>query len=250
LKKAHYKATLRELQIGLVRFQRDLIESGLKVLVIFEGRDAAGKDGTIKRIREHLSPRETRIVALGKPSDRDRSAWYFQRFVPHFPVAGEMVLFNRSWYNRAGVERVMGFCSETEYKAFLRDVGPFENLLLDSGIQLLKYYLDISKEEQIKRLASRRRNPLKQWKSSPIDAAAVECWDQYSLARNDMLAATHNDHAPWTVVRADSKRNARINVMRHLLSALRYSNYGDEIEPPDPDVVFRYGSDAVAKLAP
>ena len=249
MKKSLYQSALRRLQIGLVRFQRDLIESGLKVLVIFEGRDAAGKDGTIKRIREHLSPRETRVVALGKPSDRDRSAWYFQRFAPHLPVAGEMVLFNRSWYNRAGVEHVMGFCTEDEYKSFLRDVCPFENLLLDSGIQLLKYYLDISKDVQIRRLASRRRNPLKQWKSSPIDAAAVECWDRYSLARDEMLEATHTDGAPWTLVGANDKRTTRINVMRHLLSRLRDGTRAGELEPPDPEVVFDFGPEATARLA-
>jgi polyphosphate kinase 2 len=249
LKKALYKSTLRELQIGLVRFQRDLIESGLKVLVILEGRDAAGKDGTIKRIREHLSPRETRIVALGKPSDRDRSAWYFQRFVPHLPVAGEMVLFNRSWYNRAGVERVMGFCSDDDHRNFLRDVRPFEQLLLDSGIQLIKYYLDISRDVQIRRLASRQRNPLKQWKSSPIDAVAVELWDRYSLARDEMLEATHTDGAPWTVVRANDKRATRINLIRHLLSRLRDGNRGAVPEPPDPEVVFDFRAGAMARLA-
>jgi polyphosphate kinase 2 len=249
LKKPLYKSTLRELQIGLVRFQRDLIESGLKVLVILEGRDAAGKDGTIKRIREHLSPRETRIVALGKPSDRDRSAWYFQRFVPYLPVAGEMVLFNRSWYNRAGVERVMGFCTDGDHRDFLRDVRPFEQLLLDSGIQLIKYYLDISKDVQIRRLASRQRNPLKQWKSSPIDAAAVELWDRYSLARDEMLEATHTDGAPWTVVRANDKRTTRINLIRHLLSRLRDGNRGTAPEPPDPEVVFDFGPAATTRLA-
>ena len=250
MKKSHYKSAKHRLQVGLVRFQRDLIESGLKVLVIFEGRDAAGKDGTIKRIREYLSPRDTRIVALGKPSDRDRSAWYFQRYAPHLPVAGELVLFNRSWYNRAGVEHVMGFCSDEEYKGFLRDVCPFEKLLLDSGIQLLKYYLDISKEEQIRRLASRRRNPLKQWKSSPIDAAAVEYWDHYSQARDAMLEATHREEAPWTIVRADDKRSTRVNVMRHLLSQLRYSNYGSKFEPPDPEVIFGYERGSKLGLAP
>lgn len=249
MKKSLYKTTLRQLQIGLVRFQRDLIETNLKVLVIFEGRDAAGKDGTIRRIREHLSPRETRIVALGKPSDRDRSAWYFQRFVPHLPVAGEMVLFNRSWYNRAGVERVMGFCTGEEYGGFLRDVRPFEELLLDSGIQLLKYYLDISREVQIGRLASRRRNPLKQWKSSPIDTVAVEHWDDYSLARDEMLDATHTSRAPWTVVRANDKRTARVNVMRHLLLRLHGARRTGEPEPPDPEIVFDFSPESSGRLA-
>lgn len=249
MRKRDYRSTLRQLQIELVRFQRKLIESELKVLVIFEGRDGSGKDGTIKRITQHMSPRETRVVALGKPSDRDRSGWYFQRFVPHLPVAQEMVMFNRSWYNRAGVERVMGFCSEQEHEHFLRDVGPFESLLLDSGIQLVKFYLDISKDEQIRRLQSRRSHPLKHWKSSPIDAVAVELWDQYSAARDQMLEKTHTPAAPWNIVAADDKRRARINVLRHLLRTLHNSHAADSVEPPDPDVLFAYEPGVAARVA-
>jgi polyphosphate kinase 2 len=249
LNKRLYKSELRQLQIELVRFQRVLIESGLQVLVIFEGRDSSGKDGTIKRITAHMSPRETRVVALGKPSDRDINGWFFQRYVAHLPVAGEMVLFNRSWYNRAGVERVMGFCTEPEYQAFIRNVCPFERLLLDSGIRLFKYYLDISKNEQIERLEARQRDPLKQWKSSPIDAAAVGLWDQYSTARDQMLAATHTDAAPWTVVKADDKRTTRINVLRHFLTNVGHSDGLAEVQPPDADIVFRFGSDSLDRLA-
>jgi len=249
LKKLRYRSRLRQLQIELVRFQRELIRANLQVLVLFEGRDASGKDGTIKRITEHMSPRETRVVALGKPSDRDRSGWYFQRFVPFLPVGQEMVLFNRSWYNRAGVERVMAFCTDAEYEHFLRDVCPFESLLLESGIQLVKYYLDISKDEQIRRLDSRRTDPLKQWKTSPIDDAAIALWDEYSDARDQMLAATHTEAAPWTIVRADDKRATRINVLRHLLRALHNSHSMTGADEPDPDVVFPYEPGCESRLA-
>lgn len=249
MNKLLYKSRLRQLQIELVQFQRALIESDLKVLIIFEGRDSSGKDGTIKRITEHMSPRETRVVALGKPSDRDLSGWYFQRFVPHLPVAKEMVLFNRSWYNRAGVERVMGFCTEEECRNFLGDVGPFERLLLDSGIQLFKYYLDISKEEQTKRLEARRRDPLKQWKTSPIDEAAISCWDEYSTARDEMLAATHTADAPWTIVLADNKRRARINVLRHFLHNVKDARSVEDVDKPKADVVFDFDAGSLDRLA-
>src|SRR6516164_7631315 len=174
-----YEVALLEVQIQLVRVQRHIIKHGHKVLIIFEGRDASGKDGTIKRLVEHLSPRETRVVALGVPSDKERNSWYFQRFVAHLPAAHEMVMFNRSWYNRAGVEPVMGFCTPREYESFLDDVLPFEHMLIGAGIQILKYYLDISKKEQAKRLPDRRRDPLKQWKMSPIDKVAVRRFDAY-----------------------------------------------------------------------
>lgn len=168
--KVSYDATLRALQIELVKIQRHVIKHGHKVVILFEGRDASGKDGTIKRIVEHLSPRETRVVALGKPSDRDQASWYFQRYASCLPATGEMVLFNRSWYNRAGVERVMGFCSEAEYEAFFAAVLPFEYMLTEAGIQIIKYYLDISKKEKGKRLRDRRTDPFKQWKVSPVDS--------------------------------------------------------------------------------
>lgn len=245
-----YKQTLQHLQVELVKFQRHLIRYDHRILVLFEGRDAAGKDGVIKRITAHLSPRETRVVALGKPSDRDRQSWYFQRFVPHLPVDQEMVLFNRSWYNRAGVERVMGFCSENEYQAFFEDVVPFEQLLVRSGVQILKYYLDISKEEQAKRLEERRRDPLKQWKTSPIDAVALEHWDDYSAARDEMLTRTRSEAAPWHVVRADRKKSARLNVIRHLLSKVDCPDRDEHLAMPDPDVVFEFGPDPSGRLAP
>lgn len=234
-----YKATLRDLQVKLVALQRHLIECDLKVLVLFEGRDAAGKDGTIKRITEHLSPRETRVVALGKPSDRETAAWYFQRHVAHLPVAEEMVLMNRSWYNRAGVERVMGFCTDDEYQRFMRAVVPFEHILVKSGIQLLKYYLDISKDEQARRLEDRREDPLKQWKISPIDAVALEHWDDYTKARDAMLMGTHNGLTPWTIVRADNKKATRLNVIRDILRRVEHPAK-ETHRPPDPKVVFPF----------
>ena len=235
-----YEHSLRALQIELVKVQRHVIEHGHKVLVIFEGRDAAGKDGTIKRIAEHLSPRETRVVALSKPSGREASSWYFQRYVPHLPAAHEMVLFNRSWYNRAGVERVMGFCTRREAASFLDNVVPFESMLIESGIQILKYYLDISKDEQRRRLRDRRHDPLKQWKTSPIDKMALKYWDAYTEARDIMLARTSTSLSPWIVVRADDKRAAHLNVIRDLLSRLHCPKTDKHQATPDRDVVFPY----------
>jgi polyphosphate kinase 2 len=235
-----FKNTLRELQIELVKFQRDLITTDKKLLVILEGRDAAGKDGAIKCIVEHLSPRETRVVALGKPSDRECSSWYFQRYVAHLPAAGELVLFNRSWYNRAGVERVMGFCTDEDYRAFMDTVIEFESMLVRSGIQLLKYYLDIERDTQRERLAERSTDPLKQWKRSPIDDSAQERWDDYSAARNAMLARTHHPLAPWVVVRADHKHKARLELIRDLLSRQGYSGKRDALLLPDRDRIFEY----------
>jgi len=236
----NYHDTLHKLQIELVKLQRHFIKCNDKILIILEGRDAAGKDGTIKRIIQHLSPRETRVVALGKPSDRDRSAWYFQRYAPYLPAAQEFVLFNRSWYNRAGVERVMGFCTDDEYEEFLGSVANFENMLVRSGVKLLKYYLDISKAEQTRRLKERKANPLTQWKISPIDDQAIKHWKAYSLARNEMLARTHNPITPWILVRADNKYLARINIIKDLLSRLHYANKDAQLIKPDQQIVYPY----------
>ncbi|MDT4331354.1 polyphosphate kinase 2 [Methylomonas sp. MED-D] len=236
----NYKDVLRQLQVELVKLQSHIIKHGDKILILFEGRDAGGKDGTIKRIIQHLSPRETRVVALGKPSDRDLGSWYFQRYTEHLPAAQEMVLFNRSWYNRAGVERVMGFCSDADYHEFIETVAHYEQLLVRSGIKLFKYYLDISKEEQKKRLKARLDDPLKQWKISPIDKAAQKHWRQYSEARNIMFARTHHLSAPWTVVRADDKQAARVNIIKDLLSRLDYKGRDEELILPDGNVVFNY----------
>lgn len=235
-----YRAALHDLQVELVKVQRHIIEHGHRVLVIFEGRDTAGKDSTIKRIVQHLSPRETRVVALGKPSDHDRASWYFQRYAPYLPSAEEMILFNRSWYNRAGVEHVMGFCTDQEYEAFLRAVLPFEHMLIGSGIQIMKYYLDISKGEQKTRLRDRKTDPLKQWKTSPIDAVAVKHWKHYTDARDRMLAATSSPESPWIVVHADDKRAARLNVIRDLISRLACPETDKHLASPDRSIVFPY----------
>ncbi|QQR80615.1 MAG: polyphosphate kinase 2 [Deltaproteobacteria bacterium] len=240
ISKEVYKETLHKLQGQLVKLQRHFIECNDKILIIFEGRDASGKDGTIKRIVQKLSPRETRVVALGKPSDRDLTSWYFQRYVSYLPVSQELVLFNRSWYNRAGVESVMGFCTKAEHEEFMSSVSNFESMLVRSGIKLFKYYLDISKPEQKRRLKSRKVDPLKQWKFSPIDDQALKYWKSYSRARNEMLARSHNPITPWTLVRADDKRLARIHVIKDLLSRLRYAGKDKELTRPDPQVVFPY----------
>lgn len=240
-----YGAHLHLLQVELVKLQRHIIRHQDRILIVLEGRDAAGKDGSIKRIVEYLSPRETRVVALGAPSDRERSAWYFQRYVAQLPVAEELVLFNRSWYNRAGVEHVMGFCSKGEYEAFMRSVPKFEEMLVHSGIKLLKYYLDISKDEQIRRLADRERDPLKQWKRSPIDAVAVKHWKSYSAARDAMLLRTHTDESPWRIVSADNKLLARLNLMRDILSRVHYVGKKNALVRPDPDIVFEFTPDYI-----
>ena len=240
ISKKSYKGSLHKLRIELVKLQRHFIECNDKILIILEGRDASGKDGTIKRIVQHLSPRETRVVALGKPSDRDLTSWYFQRYVPYLPAAQELVLFNRSWYNRAGVERVMGFCTDAEHEEFMGSVSNFENMLVGSGMKLLKYYLDISKTEQKKRLEDRKSDPLKQWKVSPIDDQAIKHWKAYSLARNEMLARTHNPTAPWTLVRADDKHLARLNIIKDLLGRLHYPDKDERLTRPDTQIVFAY----------
>jgi polyphosphate kinase 2 len=240
-----YHAQLHFLQVELVKLQRHFIGCGDKILVVVEGRDAAGKDGSIKRIVEYLSPRETRVVALGKPSDREQRGWYFQRYTAQLPVAEEFVLFNRSWYNRAGVEHVMGFCSKEEHQEFMRSVPKFEEMLVNSGIKVLKYYLDIDKDEQVKRLAERQRDPLKQWKTSPIDAVAVKHWKAYSAARDAMLLRTHTPIAPWHIVRTNNKRLARLNLIRDILSRLHYAGKKNKLVQPDADIAFEFTPDCI-----
>ena len=235
-----YHRLLHDLQVELVKFQRHLIKRGERILVVFEGRDAAGKDGVIKRLVEHLSPRDTRTVALPAPSDRERTEWYFQRYVEHLPAAAEFVLFNRSWYNRAGVERVMGFCTETEVEAFFEDAPIFEQMLVNSGIRLFKYWLDIDRDEQKQRLKERRHDPLTQWKVSPIDKLAVKHWHDYTKARDDMLRRTGTAHAPWHIVIANDKRAARLNLIRHLLSRLKYRGKHSDLLAFDPAIVFPF----------
>jgi polyphosphate kinase 2 len=214
---------LHKLYIELVKLQKEVITSKLKLLVLLEGRDAAGKDGSIKTMTLHLSPRETRVVALGKPSDKEENEWYFQRFTARLPASGEFVIFNRSWYNRAGVEKVMGFCTDKEYEAFFKNTELFEKMLTDSGFVIVKYYLDISRQEQAKRLEDRKKDPLKQWKSSPIDDVAQKHWKEYSVARNTMLSKTNFSFAPWFVVNAERKKDAHIALIADLLQRIDYS---------------------------
>jgi polyphosphate kinase len=246
LKKKHYLSELRRLQIELVKLHRHVIAKGLKVLVILEGRDAAGKDGTIKRIAEHLSPRELRVIAPGKPSNREESEWYFQRFTRYLPAAQEIVLFNRSWYNRAGVEYVMKFCTRAEHEAFLEAAPRFERMLVDARIFLLKYYLDISRGEQARRLRERRHDPLKQWKISPVDEAAQRHWRDYSRARDTMFRRTHQREAPWIVVRADDKHQARLNVIRDMLARIRAPDIKPRLARPDPRVAREFNEQLLA----
>jgi polyphosphate kinase 2 len=231
---------LEALQLGLVRFQQHAMKTGQRDLVIFEGRDAAGKDGAIKRIVEHLSVRNTRVMALPKPTDREQTQWYFQRFVPHLPAAGELVIFNRSWYNRAGVEPVMGFCTPEQHETFLRNVPVFERMLAGDGVQIVKLWLDISRKEQAERLGDRGKDPLKALKISPLDAVAQEKWDAYSKARDEMLIRTSTPEAPWYVVRTDKKPLARANIMRHLLKVLAPKDIARDVPEPDADVLFRF----------
>ncbi len=233
-----YKKTLRELQIELVKLQRHLIAREARVLVIFEGRDAAGKDGTVKRLTAHMAPRETTVFAPAKPSERERNAWYFQRYVPHLPGDGEFMIFNRSWYNRAGVERVMGFCTEKELARFFDTVCDFEDVLVRSGMEMRKYYLDVSRKEQKERLAERAKDPLKTWKTSPIDAVATQKWSAYTRARDEMFRRTSHKAAPWRVVRADHKKDARIAVISDLLSSFAYPLKRKKFVRPDSKRVF------------
>lgn len=217
-----YEKELKELQIELLKLQNHVKDKGLKILMIFEGRDAAGKGGTIKRITEHLNPRGARVVALDKPSDVEKTQWYFQRYVQHLPSAGEMVFFDRSWYNRGGVEPVMGFCTEEEHKEFLHEVSEYERMLVNSGIILFKFYFSVSKNEQKKRFKERKTDPLKQFKISPVDAKSQELWDKYTIAKYSMLLSSHTSHAPWVIIRSDNKKKARINCFRHILSCTDY----------------------------
>ena len=228
ISKKKYEEELAKLQIELVKLQRWVQHKGLKVMVLFEGRDAAGKGGAIKRISETLNPRVCKVVALGTPSDRERTQWYFQRYVAHFPAAGEIVLFDRSWYNRAGVEKVMGFCTYDEYNDFIRSCPQFEIMIQRAGIILIKYWFSVSDEEQERRFQDRIKNPTKRWKISPMDLHAREKWVDYSKAKDDMFAATDTHESPWNVVQADDKKRARLNFISHLLATVPYEDLPDE----------------------
>ncbi len=234
----HKKETLHKLYIELIKLQKEVISSNLKLLVILEGRDAAGKNGTIKRFIKHLNPRETKVVALGKPSNREEREWYFQRYTAHLPASGEFVLFNRSWYNRLGVEKVMGFCTNKQYKSFFDEVKSFEKGLVEGGFTIVKYYLDISKEEQKERLQARVDDPLKQWKMGPIDKEALRYWKDYSDARDEMLLKTNFETSPWTIVKADHKKKTHIAVIADLLQRLTYHNKDEKLVTADYGLIY------------
>ncbi|MEA2072343.1 MAG: polyphosphate kinase 2 [Campylobacterota bacterium] len=219
-----YESELKKLQIELLKMQNHVKETGQKVLMIFEGRDAAGKGGTIKRITEHLNPRGARVVALDKPSDTEKTQWYFQRYTHYLPSAGEIVLFDRSWYNRGGVEPVMDFCTQEEHKEFLHEVPEFEKMLVNSDIKIFKFYFSVSKHEQKRRFDKRRTDPLKQYKLSPVDEKSQGLWDKYTIAKYSMLLASHTEHSPWTIIRSDNKKKARINCIKHILTHMKYDN--------------------------
>ena len=238
MKSKDYDDQLMALQIELGKVQRWVKDQGHRILVIFEGRDAAGKGGTIKRFTQHLNPRGARIVALAKPSDVERTQWYFQRYVQHLPSAGELCFFDRSWYNRAGVERVMGFCTAEEYEEFLWQAPLFEEMLVRSGIRLTKFWLTVTQKEQHQRFHDRRTDPLKRWKLSPIDEASLDKWDEYTRAREAMFDHTDTPHAPWTIVRTDDKRRGRLAALRAFLAPLDYPDKDVQaIGTPDPKIV-------------
>ena len=238
MNRKQYEKTLVTLQIELLKAQRWMKESGQRVLIIFEGRDAAGKGGTIKRFTQHLNPRGARVVALNKPNDTERGQWYFQRYITHLPTAGEFVFFDRSWYNRAGVEPVMGFCSKSQYAEFMQQAPALEQGLVESGTHLFKLWFAVSRQEQLRRFEARRTDPLKHWKLSPIDEISIGKWDEYTQARDRMFYFTHTRAAPWTVIRSNDKRRARIGAIRHVLDVLPYPDKDVEaVFQPDPKIV-------------
>jgi polyphosphate kinase 2 len=234
----YYEQELHKLQIELLKMQKQVRNKGLRLLMLFEGRDAAGKGGTIKRITEHLNPRGTRVVALLTPSNTEKTQWYFQRYMQHLPSAGEIVLFDRSWYNRAMVEPVMDFCTDEQNKRFLKDVPMLEEMLVKDGIKLFKFFFSVSKDEQLRRFDSRETDPLKQYKISPVDKMAQEMWDDYTVRKFQMLNETNRTLSPWTIIRSDNKKMARLNCIKHLLSQIDYKDkISDEALQTDPDVL-------------
>ncbi len=242
LKRPGYEKRKAELQVELLKVQNWVQETGERIVLLFEGRDAAGKGGTIKRFMEHLNPRGARVVALAKPGERERSQWFFQRYIEHLPAAGEIVLFDRSWYNRAGVERVMGFCSPNEYLEFMRQCPELERMLVRSGIRLFKYYFSVTKEEQLRRFTARSTDPLKRWKLSPVDRASLGKWDDYTEAKEAMFFYTDTADSPWVIVKSDDKKRARLNCMEHFLASLPYPDKDRHIlRAPDPLIVGKSG---------
>ncbi|MFN8544259.1 MAG: polyphosphate kinase 2 [Candidatus Binatia bacterium] len=248
--RGEYERLKAQLQIELLKMQNWVKATGDRIVILFEGRDAAGKGGTIKRFMEHLNPRGAMVVALEKPSDRERGQWYFQRYVQWLPAAGEIVLFDRSWYNRAGVETVMGFCNPKERLEFLRQAPVLERMLVNSGIRLFKFWFSVSRKEQVRRFLERQKDPLKQWKLSPIDLASLHKWEAYTEAKEEMFFHTDTADAPWTVIRSDDKKRARINCMRYVLTHVPYAGKDeDAVVEPDPRVVIR-AKDLIESMAP
>jgi len=240
--RAPYETEKAALQVELLKVQRWVQETGQKIVLLFEGRDAAGKGGTIKRFMEHLNPRGARVVALNKPTEEERGQWFFQRYVKHLPTAGEIVLYDRSWYNRAGVERVMNFCAPNDYLEFMRQTPELERMLVRSGIRLFKYWFSVTQDEQRRRFSSRETDPLKRWKLSPIDRASLDKWDDYTEAKEAMFFYTDTADAPWTVIRSNDKKRARLNTMRHFLSTIDYPEKDVAVaQPPEPDIVHHAG---------
>ncbi|REJ65870.1 MAG: polyphosphate kinase 2 [Planctomycetota bacterium] len=238
MKRKPYEKELRKLQVELLKVQRWVAGDRQKIALLFEGRDAAGKGSTIKRFTEHLNPRQARVVALPKPSDVERGQWYFQRYVAHLPTRGEIVFFDRSWYNRAGVEPVMGFCKPSDYQRFIHQVPHFEDALIESGLHLFKLWFDVGREEQFRRIESRRQDPLKHWKLSPMDQESIDRFDAYTKARNAMFLITDSPRAPWTVIRSDDKKRARLSAIRYVLSQLDYPDKDPRVvRLPDPLLV-------------
>jgi polyphosphate kinase 2 len=238
IKRKAYEEDLTPLQLELLKFQAYVEKSGARVVIIFEGRDTSGKGGAISTILERINPRHARSVALTKPSEIERGQWYFQRYVQHLPTAGDMVLFDRSWYNRAGVERVMGFCTPDQHADFLRDAPEFESLLVRDGIKILKLYLTVGREMQLTRFHERKHNPMKRWKLTDIDLAAIAKWDAYSEAETELLRFTDTPDSPWTIVRANDQRRMRLDVIRKILTLLPYEGRDDKVAtPPDPQIV-------------
>ena len=237
-----YEKQLAELQVELVKFQAWVAKNNMRVAVLFEGRDAAGKGGSIKRFTEHLNPRSMRVVALSKPTDTEKGQWYFRRYIKELPNPGEIVFFDRSWYNRAVVEPVMGFCSEEEYQKFMRQVSEFEHMLFEDGVHVIKFWFSISKEEQSERFESRRNNPLKQWKLSPVDEKGQELWDKYTYYKEQMFARTHTTFSPWIIIKTNTKKEARLESIRYILSNFEYQGKDKDSSNTlaDPNVIMRF----------
>jgi len=236
--RAEYEEVKRSLQIEFLKLQKWVKDNNERIVMVFEGRDAAGKGGTIKRIMEHMNPRGARVVALDKPSEIEKGQWYFQRYIQNLPTAGEIVLFDRSWYNRAGVERVMGFCTPTEYTEFMHQAPEFERMITANGVRLIKFWFSVGRKEQLRRFNARKHDPLKQWKLSPMDLASLDRWEDYTKAKEDMFFYTNTTQAPWTVVKSNDKKRARIEAMRYILNQIPYEDKDAEVVgTPDPLIV-------------